>query len=71
MIRWSYGCKKICKRCDEGFYLTSDFTCVELATGCESANADGTCTCCSKGYKLVDGICVVESSYCDDKKMRH
>jgi hypothetical protein len=70
-IRWSYGCKKVCKKCNEGFYLTSDNACVETPAGCESVNADGTCNCCSKGYKLVSGVCIVDSSYCDDGKMRH
>ncbi len=52
------GCKRVCKKCDSGFYLDNKYTCQSLPEGCLAANTDGNCTSCDSGYKLSNGVCI-------------
>lgn len=52
------GCVEVCKYCNEGYYLTEDYICVELPENCLAAEPDGTCTECAEGYEVQDGVCV-------------
>ncbi len=58
MRSWESGCKRVCKKCDSGFYLDSNNTCQTLPEGCLAANTDGTCNSCDTGYKLSNGACI-------------
>lgn len=57
MTKWVAGCKKVCKRCDDGFYLDKAYNCVALPDYCKAADVYGKCTECASGYKLNNGKC--------------
>ncbi len=63
---WSKGCKQICKSCDRGYYLNSNYQCIALPPYCEDATADGKCTNCCHGYHVEAGKCVVNDPNCDN-----
>jgi proprotein convertase subtilisin/kexin type 5 len=56
--KWIYGCKKVCKKCVDGFYLNTDNECVALPGNCAAADVNGMCTECVEGYKVKNGKCV-------------
>ena len=66
--RWmdknEHGCKKVCKRCEDGYYLDENYQC-QLITieNCQYPYPNGTCKKCKSGYDLdLDGNCVVVGS---------
>jgi hypothetical protein len=46
------GCKKICVKCEEGFYLNKRYRCRKLPNNCAEANVDGDCIRCEKEFFL-------------------
>ena len=47
------GCKRVCKECDEGYYLDKDYLCVALPKNCKAADSQGKCTSCDYGYDAL------------------
>ena len=62
---WVKGCEKVCKCCEKGYYLDCDYKCVKLPDYCEKADKYGKCIECCKGYKLDDGVCIVDD-HCEE-----
>ena len=62
---WVKGCEKVCKCCEKGYYLDCDYKCVKLPENCEKADKYGNCIDCCKGYKLDDGVCIVDD-HCEE-----
>jgi len=62
--QYSAGCKKVCKACEYGFYLTCNYTCVALPANCEAADIYGNCIDCCEGYDLKNGKCIVQDDHC-------
>lgn len=50
--KWVLGCKKVCKECDEGYYLDENKSCQELPLDCVEAESDGKCTKCADNYDI-------------------
>lgn len=54
------GCEKVCKCCEKGYTLNAENKCIKLPAFCEKVDCDGKCIDCCEGYKLCDGICIVD-----------
>ena len=58
--KWTYGCTKVCIKCNSGFYLNNKYVCVTLPKYCTAADAYGKCTACVSGYEVSSkGECIV------------
>ncbi len=65
MDKNSKGCRKVCKRCEDGYYLDSNGQCqVITIENCQYANPDGSCSMCKSGYVIVNGSCVEDNAHC-------
>jgi hypothetical protein len=40
------GCKKVCKKCDPGYYLNDKYICRRLPKNCIDADKNGICKKC-------------------------
>lgn len=56
--KWVQGCKKVCVKCNTGYYINAKYECNPLTSNCLAADRNGKCTECATGYKANDkGLC--------------
>lgn len=46
------GCKKVCKKCEKGYYLDDNYKCKKMPDYCDECDKYGKCKSCVKGYYL-------------------
>jgi hypothetical protein len=46
------GCKKVCVKCNDGYYQNEMKRCRKLPNNCLEAESNGDCTKCEEGYVI-------------------
>lgn len=57
---WNWA-QQICLTCSNMWFLDSQGKCVPVSDLCKSADPNGKCLSCFKGYDLKDGTCTLSS----------
>jgi proprotein convertase subtilisin/kexin type 5 len=58
---WDWANAK-CKSCSTNWVFDSNGLCITVSDQCRTANTNGLCDSCYRGYDLVNGSCVFSSS---------